>query len=155
MLHEEFFERTKVSLTGEEYAEVEHIYNSVQMDKDEFCKLWLKNRENKIIAELMNTIKKLEDDCRKMRDDCEALTSEMDELKNLHSGEMDERSMAFDAHIKEFGRKIITNIDDYSRIYDACEEEFGLNFICKCKLEEGIELESHEAQHLIKMLCTK
>ena len=65
MLQSEFFERTKVSLTNEDYAEVEHIYTSVQMDKDEFCKLWLKNRDNKIIAELMNTIKKLEDDCRK------------------------------------------------------------------------------------------
>ena len=73
MLQSEFFERTGVNLTGEEYKEVERIYDSVQMDKNEFCELWLKNRDNKIIAELMDTIKKLEDDCEALKGTNESL----------------------------------------------------------------------------------
>lgn len=141
MLQSEFYDRTHVSLSAEEYGEVENIYNRLQMDKDEFCQLWLKNRDNKIIKELMVYIMGNE----KKLYDLEKRSEGFDKLLQKVQDENEER-------IQEFGRKIISNFEDDARIYDACEEEFGLNFICKVKLENDIDLESHEREHLLKML---
>lgn len=141
MLQSEFYDRTHVSLSAEEYGEVENIYNRLQMDKDEFCQLWLKNRDNKIIAELMTYIMGNE----KKLYDLEKRSEGFDKLLKKVQEENEER-------IQEFGRKIISNFEDDTRIYDACEEEFGLDFICKVKLENNHDLEQHEREHLLKML---
>lgn len=141
MLQSEFYDRTHVSLSAEEYGEVENIYNRLQMDKDEFCQLWLKNRDNKIIAELMTYIMGNE----KKLYDLEKRSEGFDKLLQKVQEENEER-------IQEFGRKIISNFEDDTRIYDICEEEFGLDFIIKVKLQENMDLESHEREHLIKKL---
>lgn len=141
MLQSEFYDRTHVSLSAEEYGEVENIYDRLQMDKDEFCQLWLKNRDNKIIAELMTYIMGKE----KTLYDLEKRSEGFDKLLQKVQEENEER-------IKEFGRKIISNFYDDQRIYDACVEEFGLDFICKVKLEINHELDECEREHLLKML---
>ena len=152
MLQSEFFERTKVPLKGEEYAEVEHIYNSVQMDKNEFCQLWLQNRNNKIIAELMNTIKKLEDDCQNATRDCNALTEEMEQMKEAHKLEAENDAIMYRNNIEEFGKKIIKagEYDFPKDIYDAVEEEFGIKFIIRSKWEQSIELTEEEIDYMVK-----
>jgi len=141
MLQSEFFDRTHVSLSAEEYGNVENIYNRLQMNKDEFCKLWLDNRDNKIIAELMQYVMRLE----KVNASLEKVGKEFDEKMAKELVEKHE-------HFLDFGRKIIANIDDESRLYDICEEEFTLDFICKVKLEEDIDLEEHERKHLLQKL---
>lgn len=141
MLQSEFYNRTHVSLSAEEYGEVENIYNRLQMDKDEFCQLWLKNRDNKIIAELMTYIMGKE----KKLYDLEKRSEGFDKLLQKVQKENEER-------IQEFGRKIISNFEDDTRIYDVCEEEFGLDFIIKVKLQEDMDLEEHERKHLIGKL---
>ncbi|MBQ9655945.1 MAG: hypothetical protein IJV38_07980 [Prevotella sp.] len=141
MLQSEFYDRTHVSLSAEEYGKVENIYNRLQMDKDEFCQLWLKNRDNKIIAELMTYIMGNE----KKLYDLEKRSEGFDKLLQKVQKENEER-------IQEFGRKIISNFEDDTRIYDVCEEEFGLDFICKVKLENNMDLDSHEREHLVKKL---
>lgn len=141
MLQSEFYDRTHVSLSAEEYGEVENIYNRVQMDKDEFCQLWLKNRDNKIIAELMQHIMATE----KKLYDLEKRSEGFDKLLQKVEEEHEER-------MQNFGHRIVANLDDESRIYDICEEEFTLDFICKVKLEENIDLEQHEREHLLKKL---
>lgn len=152
MLQEEFFERTKVQLTGEEYKKVEAIYNSVQMDKDEFCKLWLKNRENKIIVELMDTIKNLESGCQALKLTNANLSVEMEALKEHQEDELKAMSDTYKRNMEEFGRKMVVHFDDDTLRYDAIAEEYGLDAICKWKLEEDIELEKEEREHLIKKL---
>ena len=154
MLQSEFVDRTKVSLTGEQYKEVEHIYNSVEMDKDEFCTLWLKNRDNKIIVELMNTVKKLEDDCRQMRNECESLTEEMESLKAMHSAEMDNEQLMHRNHMEDFAKKLIKagEYDFPTDIYDVVEEEFGLPFIIHSKWEQSIDLTEEEIEYMVKKL---
>ena len=154
MLQSEFYERTKVNLTGEEYAMVEHIYNSVQMDKDEFCQLWLKNRENKIIAELMNTITKLENDCRSWRDENEALTDELEQLHVHYKAEAEQSSLVAQKHMEDFGKKLI-KAGEYefpSEIYDVVEEEFGVKFIIRSKWEQSIELTESEIDYMVNKL---
>lgn len=141
MLQSEFYDRTHVSLSAEEYGEVENIYDRVQMNKDEFCQLWLKNRDNKIIAELMQHIMATE----KKLYDLEKRSEDFDKLLQKVEEEHEER-------MQDFGHRIVANLDDESRIYDICEEEFTLDFICKVKLEENIELEEHERKHLLKKL---
>ena len=130
MLQSEFFERTNVHLTDEEYARVEHIYNSVQMNKDEFCKLWLKNRDNQIISELMVTINKLESEVRVMKK----------EQKTARE------------HLETLGHDFIVDLHRPDLLYDILEEEFTLEFITKVKLQENIELDQHERDFLVTKL---
>ena len=154
MLHEEFFERTKVSLTGDEYAKVEAIYNSVQMDKDEFCQLWLKNRDNKIVAELMDTIKKLEDDCAALKGTNESLGEEVEGLKAQNEAERDNDALVHRQQMEGLAKKIVKagEYDLPSEIYDVLEEEFGIQFIIKSKWEQGIELTEDEIGYMVGTL---
>ena len=154
MLLSEFFERTGVNLTGEEYAEVEHIYESVQMNKDEFCKLWLKNRDNKIIAELMDTIKKLEDDCNALKATDESLGQEVDGLKAQQEGELKHMSDTHKAHMEDFAKRLLKagEYDLSKEIYDEIEQEFGIAFIIHSKWEQSIELTENEIDYMVKNL---
>ena len=141
MLQSEFFERTKVTLTAEQYGEVENIYNRLKMDKDEFCQLWLKNRDNKIIAELMDHILATE----KKLYAAEEVVAKTDRIIAKEHEKMQER-------LDNLGRRIVANFYDDAKIYDAIEEEFTLDFIIKVKLENNMDLEEHERKHLIQKL---
>lgn len=140
MLQSEFFERTKVTLTAEQYGEVENIYNRLKMDKDEFCQLWLKNRDNKIIAELMDHIL-----AKKKLYAAEEVVAKTDRIIAKEHEKMQER-------LDNLGRRIVANFYDDAKIYDAIEEEFTLDFIIKVKLENNMDLEEHERKHLIQKL---
>ena len=141
MLQSEFFERTKVTLTAEQYGEVENIYNRLKMDKDEFCQLWLKNRDNKIIAELMDHVLATE----KKLYAAEEVVAKTDRIIAKEHEKMQER-------LDNLGRRIVANFYDDAKIYDAIEEEFTLDFIIKVKLENNMDLEEHERKHLIQKL---
>ena len=43
MTQKEFEERTGLKLTADNYIEVETCYMNTDLDKDAFCKLWMKN----------------------------------------------------------------------------------------------------------------
>lgn len=141
MLQSEFFDRTKVTLSAEQYGEVENIYNRLKMDKDEFCQLWLKNRDNKIIAELMDHILATE----KKLYAAEEVVAKTDRIIAKEHEKMQER-------LDNLGRRIVANFYDDAKIYDAIEEEFTLDFIIKVKLENNMDLEEHERKHLIQKL---
>ena len=155
MMQPEFFERTGVNLTGEEYAKVEAIYNSVQMNKDEFCQLWLKNRDNKIIAELMDTIKKLEDDCQALKGTNKSLAEEVESMKAQHEGELQQMSDTHKRHMEDFAGKLIQACEYETmptQMYQEIEEEFGLPFIIRNKWNHSIELQDTEIQYMVDKL---
>ena len=153
MLQKEFEERIGRSVTQEEYVAANAMYMAAgEMDKDEFCKLWLKNRENKIIAEMMATIKKLENDCEFLKTQNTEFLKEKENLKETMESELKDLSDTYKRHMEEFGRKMVIHFEDESYRYDDICEEFGLNNVCKWKLEEGIDLEKEEREHLIKKL---
>jgi hypothetical protein len=155
MMQSEFFERTGVNLTGEEYADVEHIYNSVQMNKDEFCQLWLKNRDNKIIAELMDIIKKLEDDCQELKKINETQENEYESFKAQMEGELQQMSDTHKQHMEDFAGKLIQACeyeDMPTAMYQEIEEEFGLPFIIRNKWNHSIELQDAEIQYMVDKL---
>lgn len=141
MLQSEFYDRTHVTLSAEEYGKVENIYDRVQMNKDEFCKLWLENRDNQIIKELMDHIMETE-----MR-----LCAAQEDNDN-HEKLLEKERKECQERIESLGRKIVANIYDDTKIYDALEEEFTLDFIIKVKLENNMDLEEHERKHLIEKL---
>lgn len=141
MLQSEFFDRTKVTLSAEQYGEVENIYNRLKMNKDEFCQLWLKNRDNKIIAELMDHILATE----KKLYAAEEVVAKTDRIIAKEREKVQER-------MDNLGRRIVANFYDDAKIYDAIEEEFTLDFIIKVKLENNMDLEEHERKHLIQKL---
>lgn len=45
MTQKEFEERTGLKLTADNYTEVETCYMNTDLDKDAFCKLWMKTRQ--------------------------------------------------------------------------------------------------------------
>lgn len=141
MLQSEFYDRTKVTLTGEEYARVEKIYNRTKVEKDEFCKLWLEIRNNKILDELLDHTLKIEN----LLDKAESSISN-------HKKELEKERERSEQRMKDFARKVVENFGDDKAIYDAVEEEFTLDFIIKVKLENDFDLEKHEREHLLKKL---
>lgn len=57
MNHQEFTERTGLTLTIEEYRTIEVLYMAAdEMDKDEFCKEYKKCGNNRLVAELFGTV---------------------------------------------------------------------------------------------------
>lgn len=152
MLQSEFYDRTHIKLSGDEYADVENIYDNVKMQKDDFCKHWVEEKENPLFKELAEAF------CKQTKKLLQALSdlgttehkykSEIESIKNEHESILAAKK---EEH-KSFGRKIISNFEDDTRIYDVCEEEFGLDFIIKVKLQEYMDLEEHERKHLIGKL---
>ena len=151
MLQSEFTERTGVQVNGDEYAEIEKMYLATEMDKDQFCAEWKKNKDNELVRQLMDTVLKLQEKCRQLASEKTELFEAKESLRNQMESELKDMSDAHKANFEEFGRKMIVNIEDEGELYDIIEEEFGMDFICKVKLEENIELEDEERLHILKM----
>lgn len=142
MLPSEFSELTGVTLTGEEYARVENAYTEMQMDKKDFCRMWLELRGNQFVEELIDAVNGLV----KKRDVLESERQRSDAMYRV-------AKLNAQSHLNDFGRKILCNL--YSAkpdIYDILEEEFTLEFITKVKLQENIELDQHERDFLVTKL---
>ena len=45
MTQVEFTNRTQVEVSAKEYAAIEEVYMNSDLDKDAFCKMWVKNYE--------------------------------------------------------------------------------------------------------------
>lgn len=50
MTQQEFFERTKVEVSNDEFWAINEVYNYSELDKDEFCKLWCKMNKTRVKA---------------------------------------------------------------------------------------------------------
>lgn len=50
MTQQEFFERTKVEVSNDEFFAIHEVYNYSDLDKDEFCKLWCKMNQTRVKA---------------------------------------------------------------------------------------------------------
>ena len=48
MLKQEFESRVRMQVSIEEYAHIEQVYNNCDVDKDEFCKLWVKMNHSRV-----------------------------------------------------------------------------------------------------------
>lgn len=153
MLQSEFFERTGLNLTCDEYAKVEAIYNILpKMDKDEFCKEWKKLNNNPLIKEIAEVARNLEKDklvaAQTLRDAKEKIAA----MAEAHQKEIEKIGYQYKERIEEFGRKMVVHFEDDVCRYDAIAEEFGLGNICKWKLEENYDLEKEEREYLISKL---
>lgn len=56
------------------------------------------------------------------------------------------------AHMEEFGAMMIKSIESPNNLYNYIEEEFGISFIVRTKLQNGIELSEDEKNYLISKL---
>lgn len=50
MTHQEFMQRTGVSVDTKEYAAIEQVYMASDLEKDEFCKMWSKMNSSRVKA---------------------------------------------------------------------------------------------------------
>lgn len=152
MLQSEFFERTGVKLSAEEYAKTENVYNVIKMDKDHFCQEWKKLRTNMLFNEMVDAMMADNQNLIAAAQEQEKHRKELEQTKEYYVKEIQRLTKNRDAQIKDFARKIIENFGDDKAIYDVIEEEFTLDFIIKVKLENDFDLEKHEREHLLKKL---
>ena len=149
MLQSEFFERTKVNLTGEEYVKIETLYNEVQMDKDEFCKEWLKLRNNPLLKETIEAFYK----SQQMVYEISKLKGEIKAMEAAHSIEKEEINDKWMDIMGDFAKTIVrANEDGDARVYDVIEEQYGIAFIIKTKYEANIPLSDEEIKYMVSKL---
>lgn len=48
MTQQEFFNRTKVEVSFKEYEAIEMVYMNSDLDKDTFCKMWVKMNQTRV-----------------------------------------------------------------------------------------------------------
>lgn len=153
MLPSEFTERTKVTLTGEQYAKVEAVYDNVEMDKDEFCKEWLKLRNNKLMKEVQDAMYKMASQIYAKEQEVRNLKNQLEEQKKFYEGSIEKGGQKWADTMAEFAKRIIrANEDGELRVYDVVEEEYGIGFIIKAKHEAGITLTEEEIKYMVGKL---
>ena len=159
MLQSEFFERTHITLTSEEYADVERLYNSVKMNKDEFCKHWVAEKKNPLFKELADAYRNEFD---KHLSDVRQLTDMLNSLKEDFNAYKKQATEAYNTLSKtetkkhiEFAKRIVrSNAQDEREllVQDVVEEEFGFDFIIKTKFEAGLTLSNDEIAYMVGKL---
>lgn len=164
MLQSEFFEKTHITLTGEEYADVECLYNAVKMDKDEFCKRWVSEKKNPLFKELAEAfcheyrmhladINQMQANGKSYNEEIEHLKGQLAEKDRFHTEEMDKLSKKEGCKFVEFAKRIIrANEEGDLRVYDAIEEECGIALIILTKREAGIPLSESEIDYMVGRL---
>ena len=50
MTQVEFTNRTQVEVSAKEYAAIEEVYMNSDLDKDAFCKMWVKMNKSRVEA---------------------------------------------------------------------------------------------------------
>ena len=50
MTQQEFFNRTGVEVSNNEFWAINEVYNNSDLDKDEFCKMWCKMNQSRVKA---------------------------------------------------------------------------------------------------------
>jgi len=68
MLQSEFEARVQMTVPEAEYWHINEVYNNSDLDKDEFCKLWVKMNQNRVAKAKAET---------KAREEQEALKSKL------------------------------------------------------------------------------
>lgn len=156
MLPSEFTERTKITPTSEEYADIEQLYNGVKLDKDKFCKEWLKLRNNPLFKELSEAycreVRRHLSDVSQLQATCKSLREEYDAYKENKAREIKDVLDSEESKFTDFAKKIVClNLED-KKLYDIVEEDFSLKFIIQTKHENGIPLSDEEISYLVGKL---
>ena len=156
MLQSEFFERTHITLTGEEYADVECLYNAVKMNKDEFCKRWVSEKKNPLFKELAEAYcheyRMHLADINQLQATCESLRKEFDKYKEQKEEEIEKNNNYFEQQHVEFAKKVLRAGCLDELVYEVIEEEFGIGFIIKTKRDAGIPLSDAEIDYMVGKL---
>jgi len=153
MLQSEFYERTKVNLTGEEYADVEFLYMNIEMNKDEFCKQWLKNRSNKLFQQVSSAyvkdMKRKNDDVNRLYEENKLLKAQLEEKDRVRDEMLTEQSKKHGLALTDFTKRVVlANEESKEKVYDTVEEECGIAFIIRTKHEAGITLTEEEIKYM-------
>ena len=167
MLQSEFYERTHITLTAEEYADVECLYNAVKMDKDKFCKCWVSEKKNSLFKELAEAfcheyrmhivdINQLQANGKSYNEEINHLKAQVKELEATIQQEQERAYENFHNGLYEalndLAGKIVRTSFVEKSVYDVIEEEFGLGFIIKTKHEAGIPLSNAEIDYMVGKL---
>lgn len=87
MLQKEFETRTGLQVSPAEYANIERMYYACDnMDKDEFCKLWLENHKkpNGLVTGLFAHVQEQERNYKSLEQACNNLQDQLKSEKEAH-----------------------------------------------------------------------
>ncbi len=152
MTHTEFFERTKVTVDGNQYEKIQAVYAEVEMDKDEFCAEWKKLRNNRLMGEIEEAMHRMEHQMTEKDSEIRRLNGMLEEKDRYHIDEMEKQAKRIGNGQLEFARKLILAGMDAKRLYDVIEEEYGIRFIIKTKHEAGLPLSEEEIEYMVGTL---
>ena len=149
MLQSEFFERTKVNLEPQVYIKVETLYNEVKMDKDAFCKEFLKLQKNPLFKEIVEAFY----ESQQMVYEIARLKNVIQELKVSRDKEVTDVGKQWANRMRVFAQDVIlANEAGELRVYDVVKEEYGIGFIIKTKHVEGVSLTEEEISYMVSKL---
>lgn len=116
MLQKEFEDRIGRSVTEQEYVEANAMYeNAGDMDKEEFCREWLKIGSARLVQCLA-------EECHRRNRIIQELAKEKEELELLHKGAVEIHSDAADAMLEiEQGLLDGENVEHTAREVFAAE----------------------------------
>lgn len=163
MLQSEFYERTHIILSAEEYADVECLYNAVKMNKDSFCLRWVSEKKNPLFKELaeafcheyrihISDINQMQANGESYNKEIEHLKGQLAEKDRIREEMLNEANKRNGEHLTDFAKKIILSGVEDETLYDIIEEECGIKFIILVKREAGIPLSESEIDYMVGKL---
>lgn len=121
MLQQEFEQRTKVQVSVEEFETINEFYMSVECDKDEFCRLWVKMNPEKVMK-AKNQSKAKEEES-KLHAQLHKIYEKMRNSKYIRSAKT----------ILTIKEEII--LDKASVRYDEFDDTYALAYAIGCRLQ--------------------
>lgn len=123
MMRSEFIERTGFELTAAEYEQIEQEYMGTDIDKDQFCKQWVKQGGiQRISRQRVRRIEELEAEVQQRE-------KEYDELDSAHCAQIKAMQERYEQKISEMDktneslRQVNFDVaDEYQKMKEKCEE---------------------------------
>lgn len=123
MMKSEFIERTGFEPTAEEYKQIEQEYMGTDIDKDRFCKQWIKQGGiQRISRQRVRRIEELEAEVRQRTKEHDELdTARCTEIKTIQE-RYEQKISGMEEAIKAMQLSNFNLADRYQKMKEKCEE---------------------------------
>ena len=148
MLQKEFETRTGLQVTPAEYVTIERMYYACDnMDKDEFCKLWLENHKkpNGLVTGLFAHVQEQDRNYKSLEQACNNLQNQLKSEKEAHQ--------KFVSDMADWLLKASYETDDEG-LRDKAVELLGEKQYIIRKLQMGMEPSAEDRDLILSMLTS-
>lgn len=123
MMRSEFIERTGFEPTAAEYKQIEQEYMETDIDKDQFCKQWIKQGGiQRISRQRVRQIEELEAEVRQRTKEYDELDAARCTQIEAMQKEHEQRIERMDEVLKAMQKYNFELVDSYQELEEKCEE---------------------------------